>query len=164
MPKRCRGSIAAGNCQFWLMKSEPNVFSIQDLEKMKRSPWDGVRNYAARNNMMSMNIGDQVLFYHSNAKPSGVVGTATVCRLAYEDLTATDPSSKYFDAKATGPRGNPWRMVDVKFDSAFAKVVTLETLKREKSLNGMTLFRQSRLSVQPVTKEEFQRIVDMGNS
>ncbi|RHW69666.1 EVE domain containing protein [Trypanosoma brucei equiperdum] len=146
--------------QHWLMKSEPNKFSIDDLKKCTRSPWDGVRNYAARNNMKLMKVGDCVLFYHSNAKPSGVVGLASVVKTAYPDHTALDPKSEYYDARAS--KKNPWEMVDVQFEEKFASIVSLEELKKEKKLQAMQLFSQSRLSVQPVEKSEYDHVVSLG--
>ncbi|KAG8343881.1 hypothetical protein TRVL_05291 [Trypanosoma vivax] len=147
--------------QYWLMKSEPKKFSIDDLEKCKRSPWDGVRNYAARNNMKAMNIGDRVLFYHSNANPPGVAGLATVVKTAYPDHTALDPSSDYYDARASKER-NPWEMVDVEFEEKFPTLVALDKMKKEKKLQAMQLFSHGRLSVQRVEKTEFEHIVELG--
>ncbi|KEG13163.1 thymocyte nuclear protein 1 [Trypanosoma grayi] len=147
--------------QYWLMKSEPNKFSIDDLKASGCSPWDGVRNYAARNNMKSMNIGDRVLFYHSNAKPPGVVGLASVTRTAYPDHTALDSSSEYYDAKASEDK-NPWEMVDVQFEEKFHSLVSLEQLRGESVLRNMQLFSRSRLSVQPVTRGEYEHIVSIG--
>ncbi|ORC85511.1 thymocyte nuclear protein 1 [Trypanosoma theileri] len=156
--KRVRSSEAV---QYWLMKSEPNKFSIDDLKECGRSPWDGVRNYAARNYMKLMNVGDRVLFYHSNAKPPGVVGLASVVRKAYPDHTALDATSEYYDAKATEAK-NPWEMVDVQFEEKFSSLVSLEQLKEEKKLSSMLLFTRTRLSVQPVTKSEYEHIVSLG--
>ncbi|RNF09598.1 thymocyte nuclear protein 1 [Trypanosoma rangeli] len=156
--KRVRSPEAV---QHWLMKSEPDKFSIDDLKASGRSPWDGVRNYAARNNMKAMNVGDRVLFYHSNAKPPGVVGLATVVRTAYPDHTALDPASPYHDAKATKEK-NPWEMVDIKFGEKFPALLSLERLKGEKELREMQLFSRTRLSVQPVTKGEYEHILWLG--
>ncbi|KAH9578218.1 EVE domain [Trypanosoma melophagium] len=156
--KRARSSETV---QYWLMKSEPYKFSIDDLKKCERSPWDGVRNYAARNYMKLMNVGDRVLFYHSNAKPPGVVGLASVVRKAYPDPTALDPKSEYYDAKATEVK-NPWEMVDVQFEEKFPSIVSLEQLKEEKKLRNMLLFTRARLSVQPVTRSEYEHIASFG--
>jgi len=115
--------------QYWLMKSEPDVYSIDDLESDGETMWDGVRNYQARNFMRDdMEVGDRVLFYHSNASPPGVVGVAEVSRAGYPDHTARDPDSNYYDEKATedDPR---WFMVDVEFVEAFDEVVSLEEIK-----------------------------------
>ncbi len=151
--------------KYWLMKSEPDVYSIDDLasEKNKITQWEGVRNYQARNFMRDdMKIGDLVLFYHSNAKPPGVIGTAKVVRESYVDHFAFDTSSKYFDAKSKkdAPR---WFMVDVKFVKKFKEIVGLPEIKETKSLTEMVLVNNSRLSVQPVTKKEFDTILKMAD-
>ena len=148
---------------FWLMKSEPDVFSIDDLKKCKdmTEPWDGVRNYQARNFMKSMEIGDLVLFYHSNAKPPGIVGVAKVAKLAYPDHTSWDKKSKYFDEKSTkdSPR---WFMVDVKFVAKLDNIISLDDLKNNARLKGMKVAQKgSRLSVQPVEKSDFVEVLKM---
>ena len=147
--------------RYWLMKSEPDVFSITDLERVKREPWTGVRNYQARNYMREMRVGDLVLFYHSNAKPPGVVGVARVCREAYPDATQLDPASPYFDPKATAaaPR---WEHVDVEHVETLPRTVTLEELKADAKLEGMLVTQKgSRLSVQPVDPAHFQRVLEI---
>ena len=147
---------------YWLMKSEPDVFSIRDLEKKKTSSWDGVRNYQARNLMRDeMKVGDVVLFYHSSVSPPGVAGIARVCRQAHPDPTAWDPKSPYHDPKSTrqAPR---WFMVDVEFVEKFPQLVPLPLLRETKGLENMVLLNRSRLSVQPVTRREFDIIVRMG--
>lgn len=146
--------------QYWLMKSEPDTYSIDDLKRDKRTHWDGVRNFKARNNMRAMKVGDEVLFYHSNAKPPGVAGLARVCREAYPDPAQFDKKSKYHDAKskADNPR---WDMVDVEFVAKAKDVVGLPEIKAEKALAGMELVRYGRLSVQSVKKEEFERVKKM---
>lgn len=148
----------------WLMKSEPDTFGIDDLKRKKREHWDGVRNFQARNNMMAMKPGDRVLFYHSNAKPPGVAGLAEVVREAYPDHTAQDPSSPYFDPKA-GPDRPIWFMVDVGFVAAFPRLVPLDELRRTPGLESMAILQKgSRLSVTPVTDEEFAIICDLAES
>lgn len=147
--------------QYWLMKSEPDAFSIDDLEAKRESPWDGVRNYGARNHMKAMQLGDKVLFYHSNAKPSGIVGVATVSRCAYADYTAEDPKSQYFDARILKTKKNPWEMVNVRFDRKFGSVLSLEMLRSDPALSSMVLFRQGRLSVQPVDAVHFHHIIQL---
>lgn len=150
--------------KYWLMKSEPNCYSIQDLaaEPKKTTHWDGVRNYQARNLMRDeMQIGDGVLFYHSNAKPPAVAGTATICSEAYPDFTAWEKGNKHFDAKAT-PDNPVWQMVDIKLDKVFNEPIGLPELREVKSLAKMMLLqRGSRLSVQPVAKAEFDTIVKL---
>ena len=145
------------------MKSEPDAYSIDDLERDGSEPWDGIRNYQARNNMRAMNVGDLVLFYHSNAKPPGVVGVAKVCKTAYPDHTAWDPKSKYFDAKS--PQDNPrWDMVDVAFVEKTPRLVSLDDLKAAVELEGMVVTQRSRLSVQPVGKEHFKHVLRMAGA
>lgn len=148
---------------YWLMKSEPTTFSIDDLI---RSPnhvtyWDGVRNYQARNFMRSMAVGDQVLFYHSNADPPKVVGIAEVVTTAYPDSTQFDKKDKHYDpeSKPSEPR---WDMVDIKYVRKFARALTLDELRKESKLNGMVLLKKgSRLSVQPVTPLEWRHIMKL---
>ena len=148
--------------RYWLMKSEPNSYSISDLKKDKTTFWDGVRNYQARNFMMKeMQKGDKVLFYHSNTQPPGVTGLAVVCEGAKADLTALDKKSQYYDFKATKEKPR-WFAVTVKFVSAFDKIISIEELRQEKVLKSMTLLQKGqRLSVLPVTQMEYQRIVKM---
>ena len=144
----------------WLMKSEPYVYSIDDLREDGSTCWEGVRNYKARNNMRSMAVGDAVLYYHSNAKPPGVVGLARVCRTAYPDHYAFDPSEKYFDPKSD-PENPRWYMVDVEFVEKFDRLVTLTEIKSDPDLAEMELVRYGRLSVQAVTEAEFARVCEL---
>lgn len=146
---------------YWLMKSEPDVYSIQDLEKDGRTCWEGVRNYQARNNMQKMAVGDAVLFYHSRQDPPGVAGLAEVVAEAYVDHFAFDKRSKYFDQKSSKDKPR-WFMVDVRHVETFPEVVSLRRIKDTKSLSDMVLVNNSRLSVQPVRKSEFDRIVKWG--
>ena len=146
--------------KYWLMKSEPNCFSIDDLAKApkKTTSWDGVRNYQARNFMREMEIGDQVFFYHSSAEPPCLVGVAEVVKKAYPDLTALDPKDDHYDPKAT-PANPIWEMVDIKFVKKFDEPLTLEDLRDVKELEKMELLRRgSRLSVQPVTAGEWKAV------
>lgn len=148
--------------QFWLMKSEPEVFSIQDLKNQGETLWEGVRNYQARNYMTTnMKLGDPVLFYHSNAQPPGVAGLAIVSGLAEPDPTQFDPKSEYFDPKSS--RENPrWHCVRVRFQQQFPQVVALETLRLQTPLKKMILLqRGTRLSITPVTESEYQHICKM---
>jgi predicted RNA-binding protein with PUA-like domain len=150
--------------RYWLMKSEPDAYSIDDLEAEQRGSWDGIRNYQARNFMRDeMKVGDGVLFYHSNAKPSGVVGIARVCSEPYPDHTAFDKKSKYYDPKSKKDEPR-WIMVDVEFVSKFKRVVPLAELKEVPGLEDMMVIRKGmRLSIQPVTREEFQIVKKLGN-
>ena len=144
------------------MKSEPNTYSIQDLKKSGKDLWDGVRNYQARNFMMKeMQVGDEVLFYHSNANPPGVVGLAYISGEAQPDPTALDPKSKYYDPTAS--RKNPrWFCVEVGFKSIFKKIISIEELRNEKALSKMLLLKKGqRLSVMPVTKAEYMYILKL---
>ena len=150
--------------KYWLMKSEPNTYSITDLSKEKgqTTHWDGVRNYQARNFMRDeMTLGDEVLFYHSNAKPPAVVGTAVIVKESYPDFTAFDKKSKYHDEKSS--EENPrWFMVDIKLTEIFAEPISLDELRELKACQEMELLRKgSRLSVQPVRKKEFDAIVKL---
>jgi len=146
--------------QYWLMKSEPDVYSIEDLERDGSTCWEGVRNYKARNNMRAMTVGDEVLYYHSNAKPPGVVGLARVCKEAYPDHYAFDEKSKYFDAKSDSD--NPrWSMVDVEFVSRAEEPLGLPEIKNDPALADMELVRYGRLSVQSVKKTEFDHVKKM---
>lgn len=146
------------------MKSEPEVYGIADLARDGRTFWEGVRNYQARNFMRDeMKVGDRVLFYHSNAEPPAVVGLARVAREAYPDPTARDPASPYFDPKASeaDPR---WLMVDVEYVETFARPVPLDELRRTPGLEAMLVINKSRLSVQPVTPEQFEIVAALGRS
>lgn len=149
---------------YWLMKSEPDVFGIDDLaaQPRKTEHWDGVRNYQARNMMRDeMKKGDQVFFYHSNCKEPGIVGIAEVVKEGYPDHTAFDPETKYYDPKSD-PDNPRWYMVDIKFVRKFGRTITLQELKQEKSLAGMKLLqRGNRLSVMPVDKKHWQHILKM---
>lgn len=149
---------------YWLVKSEPDAYSIDDLanEPEQTTCWHGVRNYQARNMMRDeMKLGDRVLFYHSNAKPPAVVGVATVAREAYGDHTSWDPESDYFDPKSS--EENPrWFMVDLAFEQKFPRPLPLEELRTISALKNMELLRTgSRLSVQPVRKSEFDAILKL---
>ena len=149
--------------QYWLIKSEPTAFSIQDLRKATRQTtcWDGVRNYQARNFMRAMRLGEGVLFYHSNADPPAIVGTAEVVREAYPDHSAFDRQDVHFDPRST-PEKPLWDMVDVRLVRVFPRQISLEELRHDARLKHMELLRKgSRLSVQPVRPEEWTRIVSM---
>jgi len=144
---------------YWLMKSEPGDYSVDDLESDGVTHWDGVRNYQARNLMRDeMHVGDHVLFYHSNAKPPSVVGIAEVAREAYPDHTQFDPKDPHFDPKSD-PDEPRWIMVDIRFVEKLPRPVGLPELKTYPELSGMVLLNRPRLSVQPVTEAEFEFIV-----
>jgi predicted RNA-binding protein with PUA-like domain len=144
----------------WLMKTEPDTFSINDLQRVNVEPWSGVRSFFARAHMRNMSVGDAVLFYHSSVQPPGVAGLAKVARTNVVDETQFDPQSPYFDEKAT--REKPiWDCVDVEFVQVFPHFVTLERLRHDPDLAEMAVLEVGRLSVQPVTPEEYTRVVEM---
>ena len=152
--------------RYWLMKSEPSVFSIDDLARAPKqtTSWDGVRNYQARNLLREAAVGDGVIFYHSSADPPAAVGTALIARAAYPDPTQFDPKSDHYDAasKKDDPR---WFVVDVKLDEKFPRAVTLAELRAKPELADMVLLRKgSRLSVQPVTPAEWKVVRKMGGA
>ncbi len=150
-----------GPKRYWLMKSEPSAFSIDDLIRSpdKTTCWDGVRNYQARNFMRSMAVGDHVLFYHSNADPPAVVGIAEVTTSAYPDSTQFDKKDTHYDP-ASKPSRPRWDMVDIRFVRKFVRPLPLEELRNEPTLTGMVLLQKgSRLSVQPVRALEWRHIL-----
>jgi predicted RNA-binding protein with PUA-like domain len=146
----------------WLIKSEPETFSIDDLAKVKGEPWSGVRNYQARNFMWKeMRIGDLALFYHSNAKPPGIVGVAKVASEPYPDPTQWDPGSEYFDPKSS--EDNPrWWLVDFAFEKKFAEMIPLEKLRGIKALADMVILQKgTRLSITPVATNHFNAVMKL---
>ena len=149
----------------WLMKSEPQVFSIDHLEREKTSLWDGIRNYQARNFMMKdMKVGDPILFYHSNAQPPGLAGLAQVSQQAQVDPTQFDPKSPYFDAKSQTQKPR-WHCVELAFYKKFPNYVPLYEMRQTPELENMLLLKKGqRLSIQPVTKKEFEILCQMGGS
>ena len=151
--------------RFWLMKSEPSTYSIYDLKRDKTTLWEGIRNYQARNFMMNeMKLGDQILFYHSNAEPPAVVGLAVVNSAAVPDPTQFDPKSKYHDPKAADDRPI-WYCVGIEFQKIFNRPLPLSKLREQSELSKMALLqRGQRLSVQSVTESEFQIILQLAES
>ncbi len=152
---------------YWLMKSEPDVFGIDDLKARPKQtePWDGVRNYQARNFMRDdMKVGDRILFYHSNCKPPAVVGIAEVASKPYPDPTQFDPDSKYHDPKSD-PDDPRWILVDVKYKRHLKRPIPLQEIKdHADALEGLQLIKRgNRLSVMPVSAEHFDYIVGMEN-
>lgn len=150
----------------WLMKTEPETFSFADLlsRHERTEPWNGVRNYQARNFMRDQfRLGDEVFIYHSSTAEPAVMGVAEVVREAYPDPTALDPKSPYYDEKSHESGASRWVMVDVRAKARFATPVTLKAMREEKTLAGMALLKPGqRLSIQPVTEAEWKRIVTMG--
>ncbi len=151
--------------RFWLMKCEPAAYTIDDLKRDRRTSWEGVRNYQARNFMRDrMQVGDEVLFYASNAEPSGVTGLARIARAGYPDEYAWKRGHKYYD-EASSAEKPLWFMVDVEFVERFPDTLPLEVLKRTTGLEKMLVNQKgSRLSVQPVTKAEYGIVVKLGRA
>ena len=148
--------------QYWLMKSEPDTYSIDDLQSFGVDHWDGIRNYQVRNFFRDqMQVGDQAFFYHSNCKKPGIVGTMEIMSKAYPDHTAFDPSEKYFDSKSD-PENPRWLMVDVHYIRHLDRMITLGELRQQKQIADMKLLqRGNRLSVLPLSKMEWQYILEM---
>jgi predicted RNA-binding protein with PUA-like domain len=149
---------------YWLVKSEPNTFSFDDLvaSPKKTTHWDGVRNFTARNNLQAMKKGDRVLFYHSSSTPSAVVGIAEVAKEAYPDPTALDPNDSHFDPKSKAEKPS-WFMVDIKAVEPLPRPVSLDEIKKTKGLENMALVRLGRLSVQAVTAKEFETVLGLAS-
>jgi predicted RNA-binding protein with PUA-like domain len=144
--------------KYWLMKSEPDVYSIDDLKRDGVEPWDSIRNYEARNTMRDdMSVGDGVLFYHSRVSPPIIVGTMEVASESYPDPTQFDPESDYFDEKSS-EEDPTWQLVDVKFVQKFDDPVTRTAMKEEPELEDMVIFNRIRLSITPVTEAEWKKI------
>lgn len=148
--------------QYWLMKSEPDEYSIDDLKRDKKAPWFGVRNYQARNYMRDvMRVGDEVLFYHSSCPEPGVAGLARVASKSYPDPTQFDTHSPYYEPKATKEHPR-WMLVDVKFVRKFKRTILLSVLRQEKSLKNLIILRPgNRLSITPVSQTEYQAIFNL---
>jgi predicted RNA-binding protein with PUA-like domain len=148
--------------RYWLMKTEPDSFNIDDLERVQVEPWSGVRSNFARMHMRAMSVGDGVLFYHSSTEPPGVAGLARVERVGVIDETQFDPNSQYFDEKAT--REKPiWDCVDVRFVEKFPYYVSLSRIRGDAALADMVLLKPGRLSVQPCGDGEYHHIVELGH-
>ena len=146
----------------WLIKSEPDAYSIDDLKKDRREMWDGIRNYQARNMMRDdMQVGDSVLFYHSSCKEPGVVGVARVASEAYADPTQFDPDSRYYDPKSE-PDEPRWLLVDIEFVRKLNRTIPLTEIKAHPGLDDMILTRRgNRLSIMPVSEQHWDIILDM---
>ena len=144
---------------YWLMKSEPDELSIKALARLGQTRWDGVRNYQARNFLRAMSLGDEFFFYHSSCPQPGIAGVARITAAAYPDPTALDPESPYFDTKATTDK-NQWSAVDVEHVRTFGRVLELGHLKQQAALAELPLVQKgSRLSVMPVTEQQWQAIL-----
>jgi predicted RNA-binding protein with PUA-like domain len=146
------------------MKSEPDEYSINDLKSDGVEPWDGIRNYEARNTMRDdMKVGDGILFYHSRISPPEIAGTMEVASDPYPDPTQFDPDSKYFDEKSS-EEDPTWKLVDVKFVQKFDEPVTRTAMKEEPELEEMVIFKRRRLSITPVTEAEWKKIHEMAGA
>lgn len=147
---------------YWLMKSEPDAYSIDDLKRDKVEPWDGIRNYQVRNMFRDdMQVGDEAFFYHSSCKVPGVVGIMTIASTAYPDPTQFDPESRYYDPKSD-PDDPRWLLVDVKFKRKLKRVIPLSEIKAQKGLDGFLLTKRgNRLSVFPVEKRHWDRVLGL---
>lgn len=150
---------------YWLIKSEPDCYSIDDLKKDKKTPWNGVRNYQARNFMRdSMKIGDMALFYHSSTKTPGVYGVAKVTSVAHADESALNTKDEHYDPKSTKEKPI-WECVDFAFVKKFPRAISLEEIKQDYKLEGIMVTQKgSRLSIQPVSRSHFERIVELSNN
>lgn len=151
--------------KYWIIKSEPNTYSIDDLKREGFTSWEGVRNYQARNFIRDqMKYGDLVLFYHSNAKPPGVAGLCRICKEAHPDVSARDPTTLYFDEKATVEKPI-WFMVEVEYVESFSHFISLPELKKDPRLATLEILKTgNRLSITPVSKEHFDLICHMGRT
>jgi len=150
--------------KYWLMKSEPDVYGIDDLKRDRETIWDGVRNYQARNFLRSMEVGDRAFFYHSNTSPPGIVGLMTVSQPEVVDPTQFDPKSKYYDPKSTeaAPR---WQTVKVEYAETFPELISLETLRQQFSPDDLWVVRNgNRLSVMPVPDAIAQKIIELAKA
>ena len=145
--------------KYWLMKNEPQAFSIDDLERVDVEPWDGIRNYQVRNYIRDqMSVGDQAFFYHSSCKIPGIVGTMRIVSEAYPDHTAFDPDEHYYDPKSN-PEKPTWLMVDVKFDSKLNELIPLQQLRQYAELSDMRILQKgNRLSITPLDKKHWDFI------
>lgn len=150
---------------YWLLKSEPSTFSIDDLRRAKggRDHWDGVRNYQARNFIRDMEQGDLAFFYHSNCPRPGIAGIVEICRTAYPDFTAFDPDSPYYDPKSH-PDNPLWYMMDVRYQRKFPQLIELAELKRHRELQALPLLRRgNRLSIMPIGAKEWRFILQLAD-
>ncbi len=146
--------------KYWLIKTEPEAYSWDDLKNAKNQTdcWDGIRNYAARLHLRAMEVGDLAFFYHSQVKPPAIVGIVKIVRAAYPDDTQFDPAAKYYDPKSS-PDNPKWDMVDVQYHQDIPSPITLQEIKETPGLENMALIRIGRLSVQPVTEDEWNIIM-----
>lgn len=153
--------------KYFLLKSEPHEYSITNLQQDKFEEWDGVRNYQARNFLRTMEVGDRAFFYHSKTKLAGIVGTCRIAREAQPDASACDPKSDYYDPKCTTPDNNKWSSVLIEYEQTFPVVLTLKEIKEvaendpEGLIAKLPLLKQSRLSVVPLTRDQWNELMKM---
>jgi len=156
--------VSKSSAQYWLMKTEPDVYSIDDLARERVGTWEGVRNYQARNHMRAMRVGDLAFLYHSSTEPPGLAGLMRIHREAYVDATQFDPKSPYVDEKSK-PDAPRWDRVEVEFIEKLSRFVTLEELKADPKCEGMLVIKRGmRLSVQPVEKAHFRHLLKRAGS
>jgi predicted RNA-binding protein with PUA-like domain len=156
------GTVTIGVMAHWLLKTEPASFSIDDLARKEVEHWDGVRNFQARNNLRAMRLDEEAFFYHSSTGQPGIAGICKVVREAYPDESQFDPNSKYFDPRAL-PEKPRWYMPDVGFVAKFPREITLAELRTVPGLEEMVLLQRARLSVQPVSEEEWNIITQLAD-
>lgn len=148
---------------YWLMKSEPSAYSIDDLKREGQTHWDGIRNYQARNYMREMQLGDEAFFYHSNCSPPGIVGMMKVIKTVYTDHTAFDPKDIHFDPKSKQDQPR-WEMVDLAYGATFPNILSLSALRAEPSLETLVILRKgNRLSITPLSEAEWQVILKLAS-
>jgi len=148
--------------QYWIMKCEPSVYSIDDLKRDGETTWEGVRNYQARNFINQMARGDRAFFYHSNATPPGIAGVMTIVSEPYPDLTALDPEHRYYEPAST-PENPRWASITVSYESTFSSLISIDQLRGYSELSDLMILRKgNRLSVTPITKEAFDLIMNLG--
>lgn len=146
--------------QYWLAKTEADVYPIDDLKKDRKTSWQGIRNYQARNFLKKMEVGDKVFIYHTVLKPPGIAGLAEISKIAYPDASQFDTKSEYFDEKSSEAEPR-WFSPDIKFVKKFNSIIPLDELKKHRELKNMYLFKMGRLSVMPVTKSEYEKIISL---
>ena len=148
--------------QYWIMKCEPSVYSINDLKRDGQTTWEGVRNYQARNYINQMAVGDRAFFYHSNATPPGIAGVMTIASEPYPDTTALDPEHRYYEPAST-PENPRWSSITVSYESRFSSLISIDELRAYGELSDLIILRKgNRLSVTPISQEAYYFIMNLG--